>query len=72
MDADQIVVLDKGRVAGIGTHKALMASRVVYQRIAHSLSQCQVMSSKKSKSTLLRKREGHRPDIIIHYSVFPI
>lgn len=36
MDADQIVVLDEGRVAGIGTHKELMASCAVYQQIAHS------------------------------------
>lgn len=36
MDADRIVVLDEGRVAGIGTHKELMASCVVYQQIARS------------------------------------
>lgn len=36
MDADQIVVLDEGRVAGIGTHKELMKSCAVYQQIARS------------------------------------
>ena len=36
MDADQIVVLDEGRVAGIGTHKELMESCTVYQQIARS------------------------------------
>lgn len=36
MDADRIVVLDEGRVAGTGTHKELMASCVVYQQIARS------------------------------------
>lgn len=36
MDADQIVVLDEGRIAGIGTHKELMQSCTVYQQIAHS------------------------------------
>ncbi len=36
MDADQIAVLDEGRIAGIGTHKELMQSCTVYQQIAHS------------------------------------
>ena len=36
MDADQIVVLDEGRVAGIGTHKQLLESCAVYQQIARS------------------------------------
>jgi len=31
--ADQIIVLDDGRVAGIGTHDALLASCPVYQEI---------------------------------------
>lgn len=36
MDADQIVVLDEGRVAGIGTHKELLETCSVYQQIAQS------------------------------------
>lgn len=36
MDADQIVVLDKGRIVGIGRHDELMTSCEVYQEIAYS------------------------------------
>jgi ATP-binding cassette subfamily B protein len=36
MKADQIVVLDKGRVAGIGNHKELMAENQVYRELALS------------------------------------
>jgi ATP-binding cassette subfamily B protein len=35
-DADKIVVLENGRVAGIGTHSALMQSCEVYREIALS------------------------------------
>jgi len=35
-DADKIVVLDEGRLVGIGTHDALMESCPVYQEIAYS------------------------------------
>ena len=35
-DADRIVVLDEGRVAGIGTHKELMENCEVYRQIAYS------------------------------------
>ncbi|MDE6953951.1 MAG: ABC transporter ATP-binding protein/permease [Erysipelotrichales bacterium] len=36
MDADQIIVLDKGRIVGKGTHEELMKECVVYQEIAYS------------------------------------
>ena len=34
--ADQIIVIDNGRIAGIGTHNELLASNEVYQDIARS------------------------------------
>lgn len=36
LDADRIVVLDQGRIAGTGTHRELMATCPVYQQIAFS------------------------------------
>ncbi|MDR1641981.1 MAG: ABC transporter ATP-binding protein/permease [Clostridiales bacterium] len=36
MDADQIVVLDEGKIAGIGTHKELLKTCEVYKQIARS------------------------------------
>ncbi len=36
MQADQIIVLDKGHVVGIGTHKELLKSCEIYQEIAYS------------------------------------
>ncbi|MCJ1969215.1 MULTISPECIES: ABC transporter ATP-binding protein [Pseudolactococcus] len=36
IDADQIIVLDKGKVVGHGTHTELLASNPVYQEIAYS------------------------------------
>ncbi|MFK9093741.1 ABC transporter ATP-binding protein [Bacillus salipaludis] len=36
MDADQIIVLDNGEIAGIGTHKELMESSKVYREIVMS------------------------------------
>jgi ATP-binding cassette subfamily B multidrug efflux pump len=36
MDADQIIVLDNGRVAGIGTHRELMRTCEVYREIVTS------------------------------------
>lgn len=35
-DADRIVVLDEGKIAGIGTHNELMESCEVYKQIAYS------------------------------------
>lgn len=36
MDADQIIVLDEGKMVGIGTHKELLQSCAVYKEIAIS------------------------------------
>lgn len=36
LDADQIIVLDEGRIAGIGQHQELMKTCEVYQEIAKS------------------------------------
>lgn len=36
LNADQIIVLDEGRIAGIGTHKELMKDNEIYQQIAMS------------------------------------
>jgi len=35
-DADKIIVLDQGKVVGMGTHKELLTSCGVYQEIAYS------------------------------------
>lgn len=36
VDADQIIVLDEGRVAGIGSHDQLLAENTIYQEIVAS------------------------------------
>lgn len=36
LDADQIIVLDEGRIVGKGKHNELMKNCTVYQQIAHS------------------------------------
>ncbi len=36
MNADQIIVLDDGKIAGKGTHADLMKTCAVYAEIAHS------------------------------------
>lgn len=36
VDADQIIVLDKGEIAGIGTHKELLENNDVYREIVES------------------------------------
>ena len=36
LHADQIVVLNEGKIAGIGTHGALMQTCATYQEIARS------------------------------------
>ena len=36
LDADQIIVLDEGKIAGMGTHRELLDNCLVYQQITHS------------------------------------
>jgi len=36
LNADQIIVLEKGQIVGKGTHKELMASCEVYREIVYS------------------------------------
>jgi ABC-type multidrug transport system fused ATPase/permease subunit len=36
VDADRIVVLDRGRVKDIGTHEELLASNPIYRKLAAS------------------------------------
>jgi ATP-binding cassette subfamily B protein len=36
MDADRIIVLDEGRIAGMGTHRELMRSSAIYREIVSS------------------------------------
>jgi ATP-binding cassette subfamily B protein len=36
MDADRIIVLDEGRIAGMGTHRELMKSSAIYREIVSS------------------------------------
>jgi ABC-type multidrug transport system fused ATPase/permease subunit len=36
VDANRIVVLDEGRVKGIGTHEELLASNPLYRKLAAS------------------------------------
>ncbi|WP_124058305.1 ABC transporter ATP-binding protein [Vaginisenegalia massiliensis] len=43
LDADQIIVLDEGQIAGVGNHASLMKTSKVYQEIAQSqLSQVEL------------------------------
>ena len=36
IDADQIIVLDEGKISGIGTHQSLLKTNEVYKEIAYS------------------------------------
>ena len=50
MDADKIVVLDSGRIVGIGKHEELLKENEVYKQIASSqLSVEELTTSQKGK-----------------------
>jgi ATP-binding cassette subfamily B protein len=51
MDADQIIVVDEGRIVGAGTHAELLVTCAAYLEIA---------SSQLSESELAKQREGGR------------
>ena len=36
MDADRIIVLEDGKIAGMGTHRELMQNCVIYREIVYS------------------------------------
>ena len=36
MDADQIIVLDEGRIDGIGTHEELLKNNAIYREVYES------------------------------------
>ena len=47
INAEKIIVLDDGKIAGIGTHKELMENCDVYRQIAYSqLSEAELNGSK--------------------------
>ena len=51
LHADQILVLDEGRIVGKGTHESLMESCEVYQQIAKSqLSDAELQKERGLKS----------------------
>ena len=52
MHADQILVLDEGKIAGIGTHAELLKNCEVYQQIASSQ-----MSQKELEKSLAAGKE---------------
>ena len=51
LNAEQIIVLDDGRVAGIGTHQELLENCEVYQQIAASqLSESELAAGMKGNT----------------------
>lgn len=36
MDADKIIVMDEGRVDGVGTHEELLQSNAIYREVYES------------------------------------
>ena len=52
LNAEQIIVLDDGKIAGIGTHQELLENCEVYQQIAASqLSESELRAGKNSRSS---------------------
>ena len=51
-NADSILVLDKGRVVGTGTHEKLINSNVLYKQIYETLFQKQKSGTEIKKETI--------------------
>lgn len=49
LDADQIIVLDEGKIAGIGRHEELMKTCTIYQQIAATQLSEEELSGKEDK-----------------------
>lgn len=49
LDADQIIVLEEGKIAGIGLHKELMKTCAIYQQIAATQLSEEELSEKEDK-----------------------
>lgn len=65
MQADKIIVLDSGKIVGIGTHGELLKNNEIYREIASSqLSdeeiETQIKDFEKQKSTLKTKKEAEK------------
>ncbi len=65
MQADKIIVLDGGKIVGIGTHGELLENNEIYREIASSqLSdeeiEAQIRDFEKQKSTLKTKKEAKK------------
>ena len=58
-NADQIMVLDKGRIVGIGTHQDLLASNVLYRQIFETL----LTKQKKLITEVVKPVEKERSDL---------
>ncbi len=55
LHAEQIIVLDEGRIAGIGTHEELLENSEIYRQIAGS----QLSADELSGKTAAKEAEGH-------------
>ena len=60
LNAEQIIVLDDGKIAGMGTHQELLESCEVYQQIAASqLSESELKAGQKKEEKPSERSGGH-------------